>query len=164
MEMVRFAPTGGNVQDVQWIIVCGREKTNKIVDIAVQRMKAVIAGNPEHPESRYQSILVSEWENGRDRIFWEAPHLAVAHGPILGPLGCINGVIAASYLEIAAPAFGIGTFWAGIFQIIAESSEELKKGLAIPEEHSVTGALMFGYPEYKIHRIPRRLPAKVRWL
>lgn len=48
--------------------------------------------------------------------------------------------------------------------LIAESSEELKKGLAIPEGNYIAGALMFGYPEYKIHRIPRRLPAKVRWL
>lgn len=162
MEMVRFAPTTGNVQDVHWIIISGREKINKFVDIAVQWMKAVLAGNPEHPESRYLSVFVSEWENGRDRICWEAPHLAIAHGPILGSLGPINGVIAASYLEIAAPTFGIGTCWAGIFQMIVQSSEELKKGLGIPEGHSVTGALMFGYPEYKIQRIPRRLPAK--WL
>lgn len=165
MEMVRFAPTAGNVQDVQWIIVNGREKINEFVDITVQRMKAVLAGNPELQESlSIWSMYVSEWEKGNDRIFRDAPHLAVVHGPILGPLGRINGVIAASYLEIAAPAFGIGTCWAGIFQIISESSEELKKGLAIPEGNYIAGALMFGYPEYKIQRIPRRLPAKVRWL
>lgn len=164
LETARFAPTGSNAQPVSWTIIYNRQKLAELSQTAVEWMKGVIAAHPDRPDSQYFKIFVSEWDKGRDRILRNAPHLAVVHGPMQGPLGPTDGVIAATYFEVAAPAFGIGTCWAGLFQIASLVSPEFKAGLELPPGHSVAGALMFGYPEYKPSRIPKRNAGRVRWM
>lgn len=160
MDIVRYAPTGGNAQSVEWIVITSREKLDEIVDITAKWMKSN-SKIPALAENDYLSHFISEWEKGKDLILRGTPHLAVAHEP--ADRGSINGVIAASYFEVTAPTLGIGTCWAGLFQM-ASASDELKKVLRLPAGHTVSGALMFGYPEYKTYKIPKRNAPKVLWM
>ncbi|NPV92675.1 MAG: 4Fe-4S binding protein [Firmicutes bacterium] len=164
LEVARFSPTGSNAQPVAWTIILDRQKMREMAQTVVEWMKGLIAAYPDRPDSQYFSLFVNEWDKGRDRIFRGAPHLAVVHGPSDGRLGNTNGVIAATYLEVAAPAFGIGTCWAGLFLIASQFSPELRAKLELPEDHSAQGALMFGYPEYQPSRIPKRNAGRVRWM
>jgi nitroreductase len=93
-----------------------------------------------------------------------APHLAVAHEPVQTGSSPINATIAASYFDLAAPVLGIGTCWAGLFQMVAAGSPELASLINLPAGHAIGGALMFGYPEYKSFRAPGRKASRVQWL
>jgi len=78
--------------------------------------------------------LVTSWERGVDAICWNAPHLLVAHIPVSRvtvPTGPTDGIIALTHFDIVAPAFGIGTCWAG-FLTAAASWKPLQEVLALP--------------------------------
>ena len=57
--------------------------------------------------------LVTAWERGVDAICWNAPHLLVAHIPENQMSGPTDGIIVLTHFDISAPAFGVGTCWAG---------------------------------------------------
>jgi len=68
-----------------------------------------------------------------------------------------------TYLELAAPAFGLGTCWAGYFDVAANLWPPLKNALELPDGHTSFGAMMIGYPKYKYQRMPLRNQAKISW-
>ncbi|MDD1707495.1 MAG: nitroreductase family protein, partial [Methanoregulaceae archaeon] len=107
--------------------------------------------------------LITAWDNGSDPICRGAPHLLVAtvsEGP---GSASIDAIIAVTYADIAAPAFGVGTCWAGFLSMAVHSWPPLKDALAIPKGYVYSYALMCGFAKFKTYGIPRRNPAKVTW-
>lgn len=164
MDIVRYAPTGVNAQNVSWIIVHAPDELKRLLSIAVSWAKNKLEQEPDNPQLAFLQFIVTCWENGVDIICRNAPNLAIAYAPTNVLTSSIDAIIATTYLELAAPAYGVGTCWAGFFLNMASASEELRKALEIPEGHSVYGALMLGYPEHKPQRIPKRNAAKVKWM
>ena len=72
-------------------------------------------------------------------------------------------VIALTYLELAASAFGLGTCWAGYFNAAATFWPPLQSALALPENHASYGAMMIGHPKFAYHRLPERKEADISW-
>ncbi|HEX9059719.1 MAG TPA: nitroreductase family protein [Clostridia bacterium] len=160
MDIVRYAPTGSNAQHVGWIIVYDRQKINKILDTGLEWLHGKL-GTEGFPI--YLNTAVDAWKKGVDIICLDAPHLAVAYSPSTR-LGPTDAAIAATYLELAAPAFGLGTCWGGLFMILAAGCSELLELLEVPEGNFVSAALMLGYPEITSKRIPKRNNGNVKWL
>src|ERR1035438_3905404 len=63
-------------------------------------------------EPRY-ARYIEMWEQGRDPILRNAPHLAVIHAPNEWIWSSVDSTIALTQFELAAVAQGIGTCWAG---------------------------------------------------
>ena len=72
-------------------------------------------------------------------------------------------IIALTHFDIAAPAFGIGTCWAGFVKLAIDNYKPLKDLLSIPEERKAACPMLFGYSSYKITSIPRRNPVDITW-
>jgi len=109
------------------------------------------------------SRLISAWDAGYDPICRNAPHLVVAYAhqqDRTAPGAC---PIALTYLELAALPYGVGTCWAGYFQLAATLSPAVQAALALPEGHQSYGAMMVGYPKFEYQRIPLRNEAQVMW-
>ena len=103
------------------------------------------------------------WDAGKDRICRNAPHVIVAHFPedvLVARSAC---TIALTYLELAAPAFGLGACWAGYFDTAVNLWTPLKDALELPDGHASFGAMMIGYPKYKYQRMPLRNQARISW-
>jgi len=163
LDIVRYAPTAKNAQNVKWVIVSSKDKLNEILDLTARYLEDRAAKSYDPLEIEYLSYLLSERKKGRDLILWDAPHLALAYERNRG-IKSINGVIAATCFMMAAPAIGLGTCWAGYLQMATSSTSQFNEVLQIPEGNLITGALMFGYPQYKTYRIPQRKAARVLWL
>jgi nitroreductase len=161
LDIVRYAASGGNGQPVQWIVVHDQERVKKIAGLTVEWMKTL--KNTNHPMSGYVPVLIGAWESGRDVICRDAPHLLFAHIPEGNPVASVDAIIALTHFDVAAPAFGIGTCWAGFVAMAAASYEPLQKELGLPVGRKCAYAMMFGYPQYKIYGIPRRNPVAVTW-
>ncbi|WP_226990608.1 hypothetical protein [Methanosarcina acetivorans] len=73
--------------------------------------------------------IISVWEQGHDIICRAAPHLLLAHIPKENPVAPVDAIIVLTHFDIAAPAFGIGTRWAGFVAMAAASYEPLQKSL-----------------------------------
>jgi len=162
LDIARYAASGGNGQPVQWLIVHDSEKVKRIAALTIEWMKGL--RNTNHPMSGYVPVLISAWEEGRDMICRGAPHLLFAHIPENNPVASIDAIIALTHFDVAAPAFGVGTCWAGFVAMAATFFEPLKKELGLPDGQKIAYAMMFGHPKYKIHAIPRRNPLHVKWL
>jgi nitroreductase len=83
------------------------------------------------------------------------------------PAGASNGMIdislALSYLELAAPQFGIGTCWAGLLQYALECNPTIKTAVGIPENCPYHYPMMVGYAKVRYYRLPERKPAVITW-
>ena len=161
LDIARYAASGGNGQPVQWVVVHDPEKVKKIAGLAVGWMKTL--QNTSHPMSGYIPSLIARWESGYDVVCHGAPHLLIAQIPEGNPMASVDAIIALTHFDIAAPAFGIGTCWAGFVAMAATSYEPLRKELGIPAGRKSAYVMMFGHPQYKTYGIPRRKPLEVTW-
>jgi nitroreductase len=73
------------------------------------------------------------------------------------------GIIAQTYLELAASAFGLGACWMGLVDMTANVWPPLRQLLALPEGHIVLGTLAVGHPKFPYARIPPRQALRVTW-
>jgi len=162
LDIARYAASGGNGQPVEWIVIHDPEKVKKIAGLAIEWMKTLVGSN--HPMSGYVPVLLGAWESGKDVVCRGAPHLLVATIPDENPMAQTDAIIALTHFDIAAPAFGVGTCWAGFVAMAAWSYEPLHKELEIPPGRKCAYVMMFGHPQYKSYGIPRRKPLQVAWL
>jgi nitroreductase/NAD-dependent dihydropyrimidine dehydrogenase PreA subunit len=162
LEIARYAPSGGNSQTVQWLVVYDTEEVKRIARLTVDWMRS-IQGTP-HPLSHYVKNTIRGWDLGFDPICRNAPHLVFAHLPYSEFIDDrTDAIIALSHFDLAAPAFGVGACWAGFIRMALDSYEPLRDALALPDKRRVGYGLFFGYPALRTQAIPRRKPLDVLW-
>ncbi len=162
LGIVRYAPSGINKQPVHWLVIHDPVEVRKIASLVIDWMREFSESEQEHPMKPVMLSMISAYEMGADPICRGAPHLAIAHSLDDG-MSYTDCIIALSWFELAAPAFGIGACWAGFLKVAATSYQPLVDELGLPEGHIMQHAMMFGYPEYKIHNIPGRESARTTW-
>jgi nitroreductase len=107
--------------------------------------------------------LIDAWEQGRDLVCRDAPHLIVVHTVKDWAFGSEDCANALTFLELYAAVLGIGTCWGGYLYGAANLHSPLREALAIPPHHRVCGAMMVGYPTYHYHRLPARNRPRITW-
>jgi nitroreductase/NAD-dependent dihydropyrimidine dehydrogenase PreA subunit len=161
LDIARYAASGSNGQPVQWLVVHDPLKVKKIAGLTIEWMKTLL--NTAHPMSGYVPMFIATWEQGHDVICRGAPHLLFAHILEGNPIASVDAIIALTHFDVAAPAFGIGTCWAGFVAMAASSHGPLQKELGLPAGRKCAYAMMFGHPQYRVLGIPRRKPLEVTW-
>ncbi len=161
LDIVRYAASGMNAQPVEWMVVYDGKEVKRLAGFTIDWMRSLSSG--DSPMSPYAKGLVASWEHGYDPICRNAPHLLIANIPENSPIAPIDAIIALTHFDIAAPAFGLGTCWAGFVAGAAKLWKPMQEALALPEGRGVGYAMMFGYPHYKTYSIPRRNPARITW-
>jgi nitroreductase/NAD-dependent dihydropyrimidine dehydrogenase PreA subunit len=164
LDIARYAPTGSNSQQVKWIAVNSREGVRRMSGLVVDLIRHMIS--EKHPMAeRYRKFgIVKAWEAGTDIVTRGAPGLVIAYAPKDYMMAQTDSVIALTFLDLAAPSFGLGSCWAGIFMMAASQWPPLQQALALPEGHACFGAMMLGYPKYKYQRLPLRKKAHITWM
>ena len=102
-------------------------------------------------------------DEGYDPVLRDAPVLIVASAPKEAINGLVDLTIALSYLELFAPAMGLGTCWAGLLHGAMLASPSLRDVVGIPEPHKHHYPMMLGYPAVKYYRLPERKPPKINF-
>jgi nitroreductase/NAD-dependent dihydropyrimidine dehydrogenase PreA subunit len=161
LDIARYAASGTNSQPVQWIVVHDSEKVKTIAGLTIDWMKTLV--NSAHPLSGYAPRLIAAWEVGCDVICRDAPHLLFADIPENNPIAPVDAIIALTHFDVAAPALGIGTCWAGFVAGAAMYYKPVQKEIGFPVGRKCAYAMMFGHPKYKVHSIPRRKPLQITW-
>lgn len=163
IDVARYAASGGNQQPVKWHIIYDSARVQQIAKLTIDWMRTI--QNTSHPLASYVESLIINWDNGRDRICNNAPHLIFAHTPDLGPYyNPTDALIALTHIDIAAPAFGLGTCWAGFVMLALYNYKPLLEAVGLPEGRRAACPLMIGYSSYKIVSIPRRAPVDITWV
>lgn len=162
LEISCAGPTGHNSRSVNWLVIYDTEEVRKMTSMVTDWMRYMIKEQPDMAGMLHLDMVVAGYESGFDGICRNAPHIVMAHAPKFAPTGAIDCANALAYLELAAPSFGLGTCWAGFFNIAATFWPPLKEALSLPKGHLNHGSVLVGNPKFKYHRIPPRTAA-VTW-
>jgi nitroreductase len=163
MDVVRFAPSGGNQQLVEWIIIEDPQKTRELAGLVIKWMEKLAEENSPFAQVLPVESLISVWKSGLDPILRGAPNLFIATAKSNEGSTPMDGTIALSYLDLLLPSFGLGSCWAGFLQMAADF-EPIREFLGLKDSEVFLGALMAGYPECKFFRVPKRKKLSVRYI
>lgn len=161
--VARYAPSGHNAQPVRWLVISGRDQVRALAGMVADWMRHFCAEKPQLGRRMMLDRIVAGWEAGQDPICRGAHHLVVTHAPksdMTAPTAC---TLALAYLELAAPAFGLGACWAGYLQMGVVNWPPLQEALALPEGHVFCGGMMVGEPKYHYARLPLRKAPTITW-
>ena len=153
LDTARFAPTGKNLEDVEWLVIEGRPALRKIADAVIDLFR----------QDKNLAALVRAHDMGHDPIFRNAPCAVFACAGDEYGLSACNCDIATTYLELALPTLGLGACWAGFAMRAAQMSPAVKASFGLREGLIPWAGLMVGVPAVRYSRIPERRPLRVQW-
>ncbi|RJR24923.1 MAG: ferridoxin [Desulfobacteraceae bacterium] len=162
IEIARYAPSGGNLQLVEWIVILDEGRIKTIAESTVEWMRKLLAKAPKAVPP-YFPLIVGAWDMGYNSVTCNAPALIVASAPQSATTGMVDVTLALSYLDLAAPGLGLGTCWAGLVEGALQSSSAVREAVGLPEGHPYHYAMMAGYPRSKYRRVPERKAPKITW-
>jgi nitroreductase/ferredoxin len=154
LEVGRYAPTGSNRQTVEWLVVYDEQEVRRFARLVEDSMHS-----PSTSAGEARTLAIAK-SRGLDRICRGAPHVIVAHTPRGHEA---NGVIALSFLEVAAHSLGLGACWGGFFTGALNNWPPLREALGFPDDRVAAGSMLVGFPTYSYGRIPLRKAARVTW-
>jgi nitroreductase len=157
------APAGHNHRELHWLVVHSPADVQRLAGMVVDWTRDMLAKEPSMAKMFHFERIIQAWEAGLDPVCRKAPHLLIVHASKHSPMAQSAATIALTYLELAAYAAGMGTCWAGYFNIAANAWEPLRNALPIRKGDTVCGAMMLGYPQYKYHRLPPRPEATINY-
>jgi nitroreductase/NAD-dependent dihydropyrimidine dehydrogenase PreA subunit len=164
IETGRYAPTGHNDQDVNWLVVDTPEEMPHLTAIGAEWLRNMIKNQPEMSAIFDFPKMVREYEAGRDKVFREAPAVVMTYAGKDSPMANIDCICAMSYFDLAAQNLGLGCCWCGFSLIAATEFLPMIEYLKIPENQRIYGCLLVGYPRYQYQRFPERKSPHIGWL
>ena len=182
IDTVRYAPTGGNDQTVEVILVQNPERRKRLSDLAVDHVAAagaeltkkledLKAGGKGTPEEilqlekmvKFREFLVEARKAGRDPVFYNAPAVAIFHSTAQTVTPKDNCVIASTTMGLLARTMGLETTYIALFENAAKASPPIMNELKLPKGNQVFSVLVIGYPKFKYNRTVDRKPIRTRW-
>ncbi|MGE4558312.1 MAG: nitroreductase family protein [Desulfovibrionaceae bacterium] len=163
VNIARFAPTASNSQSVSYYVVESRRLLDELAGRVVDWMEVQVAAGTHY--SSFPGHVQAHRKFGKDTIFRGAPHLVVAAAPEALKNRRDNTVFALAYMELFAGSVGLGSCWAGLFELFAAANRQtVEEALGIRSGLTFTGAVMVGYPLYRFSKIVDRDPLEVSWV
>ena len=178
----RYAPTGGNSQNVEYIVITKmsditrlRKLTREFLVRSYRIVKnpigafyvRIVAGSKTLAQVREYEPgvmdVIERTRKGDDRILWHAPAVLLVHAPGWDPTSGFNCVAAIFHCALVAHSLGIGTCFNGFVEQSARHFPNMKKFLQIPKENKCFGAMTMGYPDVKFRRLVERREPTVAW-
>lgn len=137
LEAGRWAPSCGNSQPWEFIVVKDEATRQKISDVAgrVTLARKGIEGAP--------ALIVTCVDPGKD-----SSHFVE------------DGAVATQNMALAAQSLGLASYWVGIYSprnLKGSPEEDVKKILNIPQEYRVIAFLPIGKPAYDMEKERKRL-------
>lgn len=163
ISMAGYAPSGHNLQSVNWQVFNNPDDLNRLVDMVCDWMKHMLKEMPDAPQAPVFKEVVKAREEGMDLVLHQAPILILAHSSINTGIEPTDAAIALGYLDLAALSLDLGCCWAGLFTMAAKFWKPLGEFLDLPKGHQLHGAMMAGYPKLKFQRLPKRKKPAIQW-
>lgn len=161
IESGKFSQTGGNLQDVSYVIVKDKiqELRKMILETLNTQADILLSDETTSAQIRMYSNL---WKyiyknfidnpNGEDRLFFKAPLLIVIKSKSI-----VNGALAASKMELIVNALGLGTYFSGFLSRAVSLNPEIGKFLQIGDNEELVACMVIGYPRVHYKRtVPRK--------
>ena len=161
IEAARYAPTGGNRQAVEWLVISDKLRIREIAALTVDWLRQLVKDPQVVAAAPYLPLAIAAWDAGEDSVLRGAPSLVIAIAPQEVMSGMVDLTLALSYLDLFAPVLGLGTCWAGLLQGALINSPATKAAVGIPESYPHHYPIMVGYPDVQFYQVPERRAPKI---
>ena len=178
----RYAPTGRNSQNVHYVVLTSPDRiaalqkmTISFYDQIFSRVRgwfgmllfSLVAGR-KTAEYLRESLPKVEYANekmkqGRDRLFYHAPVVMLAHAESWDSCSSFNCSAALYHCSLMAHALGLGCCFNGFLVNAVNRVPKMREWLGVPADHQCYSAMTLGYPDVNYLRLVRRFPPEVTW-
>lgn len=163
VNIARIAPTANNSQGISYIIIQNKELLRRLTETVMEWMEEEV--NKSLGYWSFSAHVKDYKKNGKDVILRDAPNLILGIASKDFKYGRQNTISQFTYMELFATSLGLGSCWAGLFEMCAFAEyAPLLNLINIPQDKIVTGAVMVGYPKYKFQRLVNRNPLEVNFI
>jgi nitroreductase len=178
----RYAPTGTNSQNVNYIVLRSPDQIEKLrkmtirfyekifswVRTRVGRQLLTLMAGRRIVESLQESLpkvdhATKLMEQGQDRLFFHAPVLILAHAESWDTCSAFNCSVALYNCSLMAHTLGIGCCFNGYLVSAVNKDQKIKRWLGIPKGHRCYAAMTLGRQKVKYQRLTERRPPEVVW-
>lgn len=154
LELTAWAPSAKNQHPTKYIVVSGREKVEKMMDVIVSYLQE----SGENPE------VLSELARGNNMVLAKAPNLILAYAPDKAVNAPVDTALALNYAELLLQSRGVGTCWAGYLTRMLNKIPGLQEMFPLPEGCSFYACLLVGWPTEDYLYVPKRVKqADIVW-
>ena len=161
LNVARMAPSGGNSQGVSFLVLSDATVLKQISATVVDWLEEQIRVGVSWTKP-YAGMAKIYRETGYDVVLRGAPHLLLSLAATGNPIGRDNGRYALTYAELFATSLGLGSCWAGFFEMAAFAQYyPLLELIGVPDGKTITGAIMLGVPKHQYQRMAERNPLEV---
>ena len=161
LNVARMAPSGGNSQGVSFLVLSDATVLKQISATVVDWLEEQIRIGVSWTKP-YAGMAKIYRETGYDVVLRGAPHLLLSLAATGNPIGRDNGRYALTYAELFATSLGLGSCWAGFFEMAAYAQyHPLLELIGVPDGKTITGAIMLGVPKHQYQRMAERNPLEV---
>jgi len=184
IEVGIHAGTGGNGQTENFVVILDRKLLSELEKIVIevlwnkgmkylgseigQKLAKIKIGEEMLRQTiPYHHIIRNRRQNNElaGMVFRNAPVVMVIHGLRTNFMAHADCSIAVRNMEIMAKTMGLGTCWVGFLSVAAHlAKKKIERYLEIPDNHSIYGAIMIGYPKFEYRKIIPREKREVRWI
>lgn len=157
LAIVANAPTGKNNRQCLFTVIEDQESMALLRQETLEGLRRAVAEKRLSEGLSYFRHVVTAWDQGRDIIFRNAPHLLMVSAPPTITTPDADMLIAMSYFELLAASMGIGTLWNAMIRWAFSVIEpDMYQRLGIPGDHVKGYALLFGFPAVHYPRTVQR--------
>ena len=159
-----YAPSGANVQAVEWIVVHKTETMDRIREMTMEWIKELVRQQHELVRNVPIESYMRDMESGKDRILRGAPALVIAKGNKNTIHTEQDIEIALTYFEIAAASQGLGACWLAMLARVLRYYPPMRKLLGLSDDDEYFFAMLVGYPKHTYRRLPKRREPRISFL
>jgi nitroreductase/NAD-dependent dihydropyrimidine dehydrogenase PreA subunit len=184
IEVGIHAGTASNGQTENFIVIQDRKRLSELEKMVIEILwhkgmkylgseigekmaKAKLGEEMLRQAIPYHHIIKNRRQNDQlaGMVFRNAPVVVGIHGLRTNFMAHANCSIAVRNMEIMAKSMGLGTCWVGFLSVAAHlAKKKIGRYLKIPDDHSLYGAIMVGYPKFEYRKIIPRKEREVRWM
>ncbi len=182
IEAGSYAPTGSNLQDVQYIVVGSvegvdelRKRLEAYMDKLFKQVSNRIGGavvslmlnrNTVNLLRCYKVVYSHMKKQDRRYVRWSLPYgsaVLAAHAKAWDSFASFNCAMALNNCALKAHTLGLGSCFLGFLHVGANQDQNLRTYLNIPKGHECYGAMVLGYPDVTYQRLIERPKPKIEW-
>ena len=150
IEAGRLTPSGGNAQDVSFLVL--RDEMEQMERLAVRLFRRIL------PLAKLASAMAGRMTIDDHFFFKKAPAAIVVVSR-----DKVNGALAAANMALMAEACGLGVLYSGFFCMAAGHSRPLRKALGLGRGEKAAATLVLGYSGVTYRRTAQKEAASIRW-
>lgn len=162
IKIASYAPTGSNLQMVEWMVFSDKSKLHELSGLAIDWLRASLKENAATAPP-YMAKLINAWDTGHDAILRNAPLVVLGMVNKEARNGLVDTTIALSYLDLIAPKYGLGTCWAGLLQGAMLYWPPVKEAMGIIDDYPFHYPMMVGYNKSRYYRMVERKEPHICW-